>query len=69
MEPEPEAEPEPFPGAGALIKSEAPKKAPDGPKMGGSGEKAPAPAPEHCTKYPNMMDCGYLYHWNSISYF
>ena len=47
MEPEPEAEPEPSPGAGALIKSKAPKKAPHGPKMGGSGEKAPAPAPEH----------------------
>ena len=30
-------------GAGALIKSEAPKKTPDGPKMGGSGEKTPAP--------------------------
>ncbi len=49
MEPEPEAEPSP--GAGALIKSEAPKKAPDGPKMGGSGEKAPALAPEHCILY------------------
>ena len=30
-------------GAGALIESEAPKKAPDGPKKGGSGEKASAP--------------------------
>ena len=39
VEPEPEAEPSP----GALIESEAPKKAPDGPKMGSSGEKAPAP--------------------------
>ena len=45
---------EPSPGAGALIKSEAPKKAPDGPKMGGSGEKAPAPAPEHWNNLHNI---------------
>ena len=38
----------PEPSPGALIKSEAPKKTPDGPKMGGSGEKTPAP--EHWLK-------------------
>ena len=40
---EPESEPEPPSGAGALIESETPKKAPHGPKRGGSWEKAPAP--------------------------